>query len=160
MKKLFLMTLFLLSFCSLTFAQVEEPPAIQLTKAEDPVIVEYDKLSPGEILIKISGDGFLPSSIGLVSNINLPKQEIDELTGFTKKDVIAQRPLWSGTFLAASQQFGKAVQAGTLTQAEVDEFNQMAIEEYVRLANLFNKFFALLEKSGSPIDKTAIKVVR
>lgn len=160
MKKLFLSIIFVLSFTSIAFAQVEEPPAIQLTKSPDPQIVEYDKLNPGRIIIDISGEGFSVSSLGLESNVNLPKQEVDELTGFTKKDVIAKRPLWSGTFLGASQQFAKGIPLGTITQTEINEFNAMAIEEYIRLATLYNKFFDLLERSGAEIDKSSIKVVR
>lgn len=161
MKKLFLIIVFILSFASISLAQVEEPEPIVVnenTAAE--TTVTGNEFSLGKLTIEVDPMGsFANSKITVVANIGVRQIATDPVTGFKLFTKVSEQEIYSGTLAAYSQELDIAVANTVITSEEKTTIMNGLLEIYTRCFDGFKTTANILQANGK-LELKAKKVAQ
>lgn len=145
MKKLFLSIVFILSFYSLSFAQVQEPePIIVNENTATEQVVTGNEFSLGRLNIAIADDGsFDNSRITVVAMIGKRQEATDPKTGFKLFTKVSEQEIFSGTLAAYTSELDIAVANNAITSEQRDviilglkDIYKRAFDGYITTVNI------------------------
>lgn len=160
MKKLFLLIIFILSFCTLSFAQVVEPePIIVDSNTATETVATVNEFSLGRLIIDVSPDGFAASRITVVASIGVRKVETDPLTAFKLFTKVDEQEIYSGTLAAYSQELDLAVSNQVITNEQKTTIMNGLLEIYTKCFDAFKTTATILQGNGK-LELKAKKVAK
>jgi len=160
MKKLFLSLFFILSFYSLSSAQIIEPTPIVVSEntAVENTITD-NEFSLGRVIIDVHPDGFASSKITVIANIGVRKVETDPITGFKLFTKISEQEIYSGTLAAYSQELDLAVSNQVITNEQKVTIMAGLLEIYTKCFDGFKTTATILQGNGK-LELKAKKVAK
>lgn len=161
MKKLFLSLLFILSFYSLSYAQIVEPdPIVVNENTAVETTVTGNEFSLGKLIIEVDPMGsFANSRITVVANIGIRQVATDPVTGFKLFTKVSEQEIYSGTLAAYSQELDLAVANTVITSEEKTTIMNGLLEIYTRCFDGFKTTANILQANGK-LELKAKKVAK
>lgn len=161
MKKLFLSIIFILSFCTLSFAQIVEPdPIVVNENTATETTVTGNEFSLGKLTIEVDPMGsFTNSRITVVANIGVREVATDPVTGFKLFTKVSEQEIFSGTLGAYSQELDIAVANTVITSEQKATIMNGLLEIYTRCFDGFKTTASILQANGK-LELKAKKVAQ
>ncbi len=158
MKKLFLSIIFILSFCTLSFAQITEPePVVVNENTATETVVTGNEFSLGRLTIDIADDGsFANSRITVVAMIGKRQVITDPSTGFKLFTKVSEQEIYSGTLAAYTQELETAVSNSVITIVQKDAIIAGLVDIYKKAFDGYITTVNILQANG----KLQLKAVK
>lgn len=161
MKKLFLSIIFVLSFTTLSFAQITEPtPIVVNENTATETTVTGTEFALGRLTIEVDPVGsFANSRITVVANIGVRQVATDPVTGFKLFTKVSEQEIYSGTLAAYSQELDIAVANTVITNEQKTAIMNGLLDIYVKCFDGFKTTANILQANGK-LELKAKKVAQ